>query len=111
MLAQIRLARQPKGNATINPLNQMNPHKDDLEYVFFLNQLLRGKRLEGAAAGIAAQATDKGPDSLSTAQKAALDGAIGGLVSRECESCQNKTPWSEMYQAIDSKRCLACIVK
>ena len=89
----------------------MHPYKEDLEYVYFLKQLINGKKLEGAALGIAKQAADRGPDALSGNQTAVLEIAIEQLVNTECESCHNDIPWSEMYQAIDSGRCLACIPK
>jgi hypothetical protein len=89
----------------------MNPDKDDLDYVFFLKQLIGGKKLEGPALGIAKQAVDKGPDGLSGIQAATLEIVINPLITEECKTCGNEIPWSEMYQAMDSGRCLACISK
>jgi hypothetical protein len=89
----------------------MHPDKDDMEYVDFLKQLISGKRLEGASLGIATQAVVKGPDTLTENQTAVLEIAIKEIVSVKCDSCHNDIPWCEMYQAIDSGRCLACIPK
>jgi hypothetical protein len=89
----------------------MTPDKDDLEEVYFLKQLISDGRLEGAALGIAKQAVDKGPDTLSPLQSDTLSNAIRQFSSEKCESCHGTIPWPERFQAIDSGRCLACIVK
>jgi hypothetical protein len=57
------------------------------------------------------QAVHKGPDSLSGIQAATLEIVINPLITEGCKTCGNEIPWSEMYQAIDSGRCLACISK
>jgi hypothetical protein len=89
----------------------MHPDKDDLEYVYFLKLLINGGKLAGAALGIAKQAVDEGPDTLSGNQSATLEIAVNQLVSGKCQSCGDDIPWPEMYQAIDSGRCLGCIQK
>ena len=89
----------------------MQPDKERLEYVYFLKQLISGKKFEGPVLRIARQVVDKGLDSLSRIQAATLEIVINPLITEECNSCGNDIPWSEMYQAINSGRCLACISK
>lgn len=85
--------------------------KDDLEYVYFIRQLIDAEMLEGAALGVAKQAVTQGPDSLSPPQTGALEIGMRSYIRKKCESCANSIPWSEMFQAIDSGRCLGCITK
>ena len=88
----------------------MSVDKDDLEYVLFIEELISGDHLEGAALGIAKQAVTKGPDSLNGNQSAVLEAAIREFSPEECGTCHNEIPWSERYQARNSGRCLGCIV-
>ena len=89
----------------------MSVDKDDLEYVSFIKELISGHHLEGAALGIARQAVTEGPHSLSRTQFDVLEAVIQEFSPEKCRTCHNKIPWSERYQARNSKRCLGCIVK
>jgi hypothetical protein len=89
----------------------MSASKDSVEYVYFLRQLIDGKDLFGSTLGIAKLATDKGPETLTSLQSKVLELAIDELVSRECNSCHHEIPWPELYQAIDTRRCLTCARK
>ena len=89
----------------------MPPNKSDVEYIHFLRQLIEGKDLFGSTLGIATLAVDKGPEALSGVQSTVLESAIDELVSRKCNHCQNEIPWSQLYQAIDTRRCLTCATK
>jgi hypothetical protein len=89
----------------------MSVDKDDIEQVAFIQELIDGGRLEGAALGIAKQVVAKGPDSLSGSQDAVLEATMREFSTELCESCGNPIPWSERYQAAKSGRCCGCIVK
>ena len=85
----------------------MTPDKDEMEYIYFLTQLVNGKGIEGAALGIAKQTIDKGRASLSDRQREALDGFVNQRLIEVCVVCHQTIPWSERYEAMDTGRCAA----
>jgi hypothetical protein len=82
--------------------------KDNSEYLAFLQQVIAGNYLEEEALLVARQAVDKGPDSLNGKQKKVLEFALKQIAPGRCQNCGDEIAWAEMYQAINSHRCLAC---
>jgi hypothetical protein len=101
------------------------------DFVSFLGELVGGKQLEGAAAGIAAKVIAAGSlDGLSRAQHATLviavkewisqhfDGYAPGFVADgrslptpECTESGDEVPWCEVYVAgaMNGGRCSWCM--
>lgn len=75
----------------------------DADFTDFLEQLLQGGRLDGAAEGITKKVVAEGIDSLSTKQRFVFDKhVINQFVRETCSSCSHTIPWSEMYAAYDN---------
>lgn len=66
----------------------------------FLQQLIDGDRLEGAALGITKLVIDRGEEVLSSAQKFVFNrDVLDVFVIRECSRMGCDIPWSEMLMA------------
>lgn len=88
-----------------------NDHmNDDGEFSKFLQGVVDGEHLEGAALGITKLVIDKGSDALSSKQRFVFErDVIREFATNGCERCGEDIPWSEMYAAIDNgKLCNYC---
>jgi DNA-directed RNA polymerase subunit RPC12/RpoP len=75
----------------------------------YIQEIIDGEHLDGAALGIAKQVADRGLDSLSDKQKYVFErDVMSHYYVEECERCGNEIPWEEMYQATDSNYCSYC---
>lgn len=78
---------------------------DDDGLANFLQELVDGGHLSGAALGITKLVVDKGTDVLSPAQRSVFDGqVIGTHTTKSCSRCGCPIPWSEMYASLDNGR-------
>lgn len=87
----------------------MMPDKDELEFIHFLEQLLKSGRLNGAALGISKQTIARGQSSLNDKQYGILHAEIDKISLNQCPKCHQDIPWSEMFYAIEKGTCAACI--
>lgn len=80
------------------------------DYNDFLQQLIDGGDIDGAAAGITKSAIAKGIESLSNKQRFVFDRDIAGDFSQpECERCGGIIPWTEAYHHIHHEKwCSGC---
>lgn len=81
-----------------------NDHmEEDDGFTDFLKELIGSERLEGAAAGIAKRALDKGTDLLSPKQRFVFERDVIREYSKEgCSRCGSNIPWSEMFASLDN---------
>ena len=81
-----------------------NDHQeDDGGYASFLQELVDGKHLEGAALGITKLVIDKGPGVLSPKQLFVFNKeVIDANTTQACSRCEADIPWSEMYASLDN---------
>jgi hypothetical protein len=81
-----------------------NDHLEDNDgFGDFLQLLLDGERLEGAAKGITALVIDKGSDSLTPKQRFVFErDVIRAYTSDGCSRCENSIPWSEMCASLEN---------
>ncbi|WP_152560406.1 hypothetical protein [Arenimonas donghaensis] len=81
-----------------------NDHvEDDGGFSDFLQEIIDGGHLEGAALGITKLAIDKGSDALSAKQRFVFErDVLGEFVKDGCSRCESNIPWSEMYAALDN---------
>jgi hypothetical protein len=69
----------------------------------FLEEIIEGEHLEGAALGITKKVIKEGVESLTRKQKRVFDTyVLGEFVTAACKRCGNDIPWSEMYHAYDN---------
>jgi len=88
----------------------ISPHPDS--FAGFLQELVDARYLEGSANGITKQVIHQGCESLTGAQEAVFQReVIDPYVRKKCDCCGNTIPWPEMFQAIRTSRCLACIIR
>jgi hypothetical protein len=75
----------------------------DTDFEDFLQQLVDGGELEGAALGITKQVISNGEQSLSDKQSFIFQrDVIKKFAEDDCVRCGNEIPWSEKYFAIES---------
>jgi hypothetical protein len=81
-----------------------NDHlEDDGGYADFLQEVVDGESLDGAALGITKLVIDKGVDALSSKQRFVFDSQVlGQYTVKACTRCGSEIPWSEMYAALDN---------
>jgi hypothetical protein len=71
------------------------------EFLDFVQDVINGGHLDGAANGVARQAVERGIGSLSARQRYVLDHFVVEPHTVEaCARCDNDIPWSEMYLAV-----------
>lgn len=74
----------------------------DRDFEDFLQQLIDGGHLEGAALGITKQIISNGQDGLSDKQLYVFKTQVLEVYAEaDCSRCGNEIPWSEKYFAID----------
>lgn len=89
-------------------------HNDSInnngEFFLFLQEVINGGHLEGAALGITKLVIDKGSDVLSSKQRFVFErDVIRDLTTNACSRCEGDIPWSEMYAAFNNgKLCSYC---
>jgi hypothetical protein len=85
-------------------------HMDtDREYEDFLQEIVDGEHLEGAALGITKLVIDKGEDALTDKQRFVFNRDVKQeFITEECSRCGCEIPWCEMYAAYDTKVCGWC---
>lgn len=86
----------------------VRPKNADVEFVYFLRELVRNNRLTGAAERAARLASAGGLGNLTAGQLGRLDIALKPFIHRQCVTCGARIPWSEMYQAIEFGTCRLC---
>jgi len=75
----------------------------------YVQEIMNGGHLNGAALGIAKRVGDSGIASLSDKQKYVFErDVMEHFYVEECERCSNDIPWEEMYNALDSNYCSYC---
>ncbi|WP_329891474.1 hypothetical protein [Stenotrophomonas sp. SMYL11] len=80
-----------------------NDHMEDDGFNDFLQEVLSGESLEGAAEGITKLVIDKGMDSLTDKQKFVFRRDVLDVYTLDgCSRCEAPIPWSEMYAATDN---------
>jgi hypothetical protein len=87
----------------------MTPHKDELEFIDFLGQLVKSDRLNGAVLGISKQTITNGQSSLNDRQYGILHAEIDKISLKQCPKCHQDVPWPEMFQAMEKGTCAACL--
>jgi len=87
----------------------MTPDKDELEFIYFLGQLVKSDRLNGAVLGISKQTITNGQSSLNDKQHRILHAEIDKISVKQCPKCYQDIPWSEMLYAIEKGTCVACL--
>jgi len=76
---------------------------EDDGFKSFLQEVLSGESLEGAAEGITKLVIDKGVDSLTDKQKFVFKrDVLDVYIADGCARCEAPIPWSEMYAATDN---------
>ena len=80
-----------------------NDHIIDDGFTGFLQEVIDGEHLEGAALGITKLVIEKGSDKLSPKQRHVFQHQVLGEFTRDgCSRCEAEIPWSEMYAALDN---------
>ncbi|OEZ02411.1 MULTISPECIES: hypothetical protein [Stenotrophomonas] len=80
-----------------------NDHVQDDGFSDFLEEVLGGGALEGAAEGITRQVVERGQESLSDKQAFVFKrDVLDVYVVDGCKRCEAPVPWSEMYAASDN---------
>jgi len=79
-------------------------HIDDDGFNDFLQQLIKGEHLDGAALGITKKVIDTGEQSLSPQQTYVFKTyVLDEFITPECKGCGlDDIPWCEMYHAYDN---------
>ena len=80
-----------------------NDHEEHDDYKDFLQDLVNGNELDGAALGITKQVIDRGQESLSERQEAVFEAeVVKKYPQQDCKRCGTEIPWSEMYYSYDN---------
>jgi hypothetical protein len=76
----------------------------------FLRALVAADFVEGTALGVMKFVIANSREKLSQKQEAVFQKqVIDEFVHEKCKVCNQTIPWSEMFQAIDSGVCAACV--
>jgi hypothetical protein len=85
---------------------------DKMQFDDFLQDLIKGRYLEGAALGITKLVISQGRESLVGKQDFIFQKFVLDEYAHErCAVCNQKIPWCEMFHAINNGLCAACIQK
>lgn len=92
-------------------LDRVKGRTNEPDFQDYVNELLDGNRLDGAAVlGVAKKIVADGVEGLTLKQLETFirHGLYPYNYVEECERCAENVPWCEMYSALDDSYCSYC---